>query len=132
MSKHSFHCAIHYKEAVRETLRMEYLYRGWLLETSRRLNVFDKSLHHETDLELGKAEQELRWLVHVLVGQTEPPRAVDTHQDPGVQLDYLTAARDGTRRALDLADAEIAVLKQFPIGDSDDKSEAIRVTAVPV
>ncbi|KAG1751952.1 hypothetical protein EDD22DRAFT_850687, partial [Suillus occidentalis] len=110
---------------------MEYLYRGWLLETSRRLNVFDKSLHHETDLELGKAEQELRWLVHVLVGQAELPRAVATPQDPGVQLEYLTAARDGTRRALDHADAEIAMLKEFPIGDSDDKSEAIRVT-VPV
>jgi hypothetical protein len=131
MSKHSFHCAIHYKEVVRETLRMEYLYRGWLLETSRRLHVFDKSLYHETQLELGKAEQELQWLVHVLVGQGEPPLTGATHQDPDVN--YLTAAQEGSRRALDHADAEIAILKQFPIGDtSDDKSEAIRVTAVPV
>ncbi|KAG2056616.1 hypothetical protein BDR06DRAFT_969984 [Suillus hirtellus] len=132
MSKHSFHCTIHYKEVVHETLHMEYLYRGWLLEMSRRLNIFDKSLHHETDLKLGKAEQELQWLVHVLVGQMEPLHAVATHQDPGVHLEYLTAARDGTRRALDNADAEIAILKQFPIGDSDDKLEVIRVMAVPV
>ncbi|KAG2082781.1 uncharacterized protein F5147DRAFT_783175 [Suillus discolor] len=85
MSPHTFHCAIHYKEAVRETLRMEYLYRGWLLETSRRLNIFNESLHHETETEFGKVDQELQWLVHVLVDRGELPRTTDDVQ-------YITAA----------------------------------------
>ncbi|KAG2119186.1 hypothetical protein DEU56DRAFT_761096 [Suillus clintonianus] len=133
MSTHSFHCAIHYKEAVRETLRLEFLYRGWLLETSRRLNVFNESLHHESETELGRADQELRWLLHVLIHRGETPRAAAIHQDhDGVP--YLTAAREGSRKALDHADAEIAILKQsFPNGEKDDcdnKSEAVRADAV--
>jgi hypothetical protein len=127
MSPHTFHCAIHYKEAVRETLRMEYLYRGWLLETSRRLSIFDESLHHETEMELGKADQELQWLVHVLVDRGGSPR---TSND---DVPYITAARESSGQALVHADAEIGIFKQFAIGDEDNcnnKSEATRVAAV--
>ncbi|KAG2153481.1 uncharacterized protein EDB93DRAFT_1102632 [Suillus bovinus] len=77
MSPHTFHCAIHYKEAVQETLRMKYLYRGWLLETSRRLSIFNESLHHETEMELGKVDQELQWLVYVLVDRGGSLRTTD-------------------------------------------------------
>ncbi|KAG1807382.1 hypothetical protein EV424DRAFT_1543925 [Suillus variegatus] len=107
MSPHTFHCAIHYKEAVRETLRMEYLYRGWLLETSRRLTIFDESLHHETEMELGKADQELQWLVHVLVDRGGSPRT--TNDD----VPYITAARESSGQALVHADAEIAAQIQL-------------------
>jgi hypothetical protein len=128
MSTHTFHCAIHYKEAVREALRMEYLHKGWLVETSKRLNAFNESLHRETGVELGKADQELRWLVHVLVDRGGTQRT--TNRD---DAQYLTAARDGSRRALDHVDAEIGIFKQFSIGDEDNRnneSEATRVTAV--
>lgn len=111
---------------------MEYLYRGWLLESSRRLSTFNESLHRESATELGKADQELRWLVHVLVDRGRPPNAA-TSQDHDVQ--YLTAARESAKTALGHADVEIAVLKQFPIGQAQednrgDKSEAVRVAVV--
>jgi hypothetical protein len=124
MSTHSFHCAVHYKEAVRETLRMEYLYRVWLLETSKRLNTFNESLRHESEAEFWKADQELQWLLHMLVDRGRSPHAA-THQDPDVQ--YLTAAQENSRTALDHADAEIAILKQFPIREDgrDNKLEAV-------
>ncbi|KAG2159348.1 uncharacterized protein EDB93DRAFT_1099729 [Suillus bovinus] len=130
MSLHTFHCAIHYKEVVRETLRMEYLYRGWLLETSRRLNIFNESLHHEMEMEFWKVDQELQWLVHVLVDQGGLTHT--TNDD----VQYVTAARDSSGKALVDADAEIDIFKQFSIGDTDDrdnKSEleaTQRVTAV--
>ncbi|KAG1828741.1 hypothetical protein EV424DRAFT_1344716 [Suillus variegatus] len=123
MSPHTFHCAIHYKEAVRETLRMEYLYRGWLLETSRRLNIFNQSLHHETEMEFGKVDQELQWLVHVLVDRGGSPRT--TNDD----VQYVTAARDSSGKALVNADAEIDIFKQFSIGDMDDRDNKSELEA---
>lgn len=128
MSTHSFHFTIHYKEVVQETLHMEYLYRGWVLEMSRRLNIFNELLHHETEIELGKADQELQWLVYVLVDWGGLPRTTTIHD-----VQYLTAAREGSRKALDYADAEIGIFKQFAIGDEDNcnnKSEATCVTTV--
>jgi hypothetical protein len=103
MSPHTFRCAIHYKEAVRETLRMDYYSGLWRREAARRLCAFQGSVNAEKKARFKKEDQETQWLLNILVEREALPAAI-------ADVDYLTAARDDQAKALDMADAELNIL----------------------
>lgn len=119
MNPHTFRCAVHYKEAVRETLRMDYYSGLWRHEAARRLCAFQGSLNSERKAQFRKAEQETLWLLNILVGRDAMSAAV-------TDVQYLAAARDDNARALSMADVELDILKG-EIQNHDGISDASRV-----
>ncbi|KAG1891273.1 hypothetical protein F4604DRAFT_1673167 [Suillus subluteus] len=119
MSPHTFHCAIHYKEAVRETLRMDYYSALWRQEAARRLCTFHRSLSDEKKVQFKKAEQESRLLLNILVEREALPTAI-------ADVQYLAAAHDDNARALHMVDAELDILKGETEND-DGRSDVSRV-----
>jgi hypothetical protein len=103
MSPHTFRCAIHYKEAVRETLRMDYYSGLWRREAARRLCTFQGSVNAEKKARYMKEEQDTRLLLNILVEREALPAAI-------ADVEYLTAARDDQAKALNMADAELKIL----------------------
>ncbi|KAG2337980.1 hypothetical protein BDR05DRAFT_952257 [Suillus weaverae] len=104
MSPHTFHCAVHYKEAIRETLHMDYYSGLWRHEAAQRLCAFQGSLNTERKAQFRKAEQESRWLLNILVERNAMSAAI-------TDVQYLAAARDDNARALRMADIELDILK---------------------
>jgi hypothetical protein len=104
MSPNTFRCAIHYKEAVREILRMDYYSGLWRREAARRLCAFQGSVNAEKRAQFKKAEQETRWLLNILVGREALPAAI-------ADAEYFSAASDDNAKALNMADTELNILK---------------------
>lgn len=112
MSAHSFHCAVHYKEAVRESLSMEYYWRQWQVEISNRLKTFLVSLSGEAEGKFRMAEKESQWLLHVLLDHEGLPMALG---DPEV----LTTACDESRKAIRHVDDKLSVLQCRKVEGAD-------------
>ncbi|KAG1769027.1 hypothetical protein EDD22DRAFT_843815 [Suillus occidentalis] len=113
------HVDVHYKEAVRETLRMDYYSGLWRHEAARRLCAFQGSLNSERKSQFRKAEHEARWLLNILVERDAMSAAI-------TDVQYLAAARDDNARALSMADVELDILKG-ETQNHDGISDASRV-----
>ncbi|KAG1798516.1 uncharacterized protein HD556DRAFT_1305979 [Suillus plorans] len=112
MSNHSFRCAVHYKEAVRELLRMEYYAKQWQVEVSNRLETFSISLSREAEGRFRGAEKESQWLLNMLLDRESLSTA---HGDP----DALVVACNESRNAIRSVDDELSVLNCRKVQDPD-------------
>ncbi|KAG1908815.1 uncharacterized protein F5891DRAFT_27788 [Suillus fuscotomentosus] len=112
MSAHSFRCVVHYKEAVREFLRMEYYAKQWQVEVSNRLETVLTSLSCDAEGRFRRAEKESQWLLNVLLDRESLSTA---HGDP----EALVVSCNESRKAIHSVDDELSVLKCRKVQDAD-------------
>ncbi|KAG2136923.1 uncharacterized protein EDB93DRAFT_1253784 [Suillus bovinus] len=103
LSLNSVHCAVHYKEAVRECKRMRWYTARWEVTEVQRLHTLLCSLCDESETEFIMAERVSRWLLDVLV-QQQTMHATATHAE------YAAATCNNDKRSFLLADAELVML----------------------
>ncbi|KAG1883630.1 hypothetical protein F4604DRAFT_1920132 [Suillus subluteus] len=103
LSAQSVHCAVHYKEAVRERKRMRWYTAHWEVAEIQRLHTLVRSLCDESETEFMMADRESRWLLDILIKQQTSP-ILATHAQ------YASATCDNDKRSLHLADAELSLL----------------------